>query len=76
MPAGRLESRIKVHAQRITCLANADDTIWSSSFDGTVHVLDASSRHSVTQIPITGDVVACLLPAPATPQVLRKEEAN
>lgn len=56
----QLGPRIKMHKQRITSMLCTGDSVWTASFDGTMQVIDATSRRSMTSLT-SSDVVSTLI---------------
>lgn len=60
MPSGVCESRMKPHKDRVTCLLAVGETVWSSSFDATIRILDVRTRRTVAVLE-DNDAIGSLL---------------
>lgn len=64
MPAGRCDSRIQIHADRVTALISVRTTsfshVWTGSFDATISVIDAQSRRTIAALEQLDDAISVL----------------
>lgn len=60
VPSCRFDTRMVLHAGRVTALLCVGDHVWTGSFDASICVVDARSRRSVTVLNDLDDAVSCL----------------
>ncbi len=56
-PSFNLETRLKMHIQRITCMSYVKGHVWTASFSKNIIVINAKTRQSIHTLSNLPDLV-------------------